>query len=456
MKRFHKISSLIFVSLLLASCGNNSEEKKSEITLDRISLSGDYQTVFEVGDEFNYEGLIVTAFYSDDSSSVVTPTSVSTPDMSSEGEKEITVTYQTVSTKYTITINPVSVTLSSISVSDAQTVFTVGDDFVKPTVTAHYSDDSEADVTSSTSFSGYDMLVAGDYLVTASYTEGDVTKTADYEITVSAEPEEEFEGYMYFAMYRLDIELNDNTRHHLLPRVVDKDGKDVDVGDLPFRFELSNPDIITVSRSGGINSKKTSTGICIVTCYYTENEKISAKCTVNVVDKLPTKEKGWVRLDDYDSLKDGDVLVMAAPSYGLTASLDTLHSKLHPVESTFSSDLKTIASLGDGTIEFVLGVEEKGMTLESQTGEYLKCTHEGKVSLDSSTKTNRYWDIHSNVDPETGEGSLADGAVIENNVESLGYFMFNVVLNYFTTYVDNSLRPGIMELPFLYRLEELD
>ena len=147
---------------------------------------------------------------------------------------------------------------------------------------------------------------------------------------------------------------------------------------------------------------------------------------------------------------------MAAPNYGLTASLDTLHSKLHPVESTFSSDLKTITSLGDGTIEFVLGIEEKGMTLESQTGEYLKCTHEGKVSLDSSTKTNRYWDIHSNIDPETGEGSLADGAVIENNVESLGYIMFNVVLNYFTTYVDNSLRPGIMELPFLYRLEELD
>ena len=96
------------------------------------------------------------------------------------------------------------------------------------------------------------------------------------------------------------------------------------------------------------------------------------------------------------------------------------------------------------------------MTLEAQTNEYLKCTHEGKVTLDNSTHTNRFWDIHSNINPETGEGSLSDGAVIENNVESLGYFMFNVQANYFTTYVDNSLRPGIMELPFLYRLEYVD
>ena len=79
-------------------------------------------------------------------------------------------------------------TLSSISLSSPKTAYTVGDSFVKPAVTAHYSDNTEADVTSSTTFSGYNMSVAGDYTVTASYTEGGVTETEDYEITVSAAP----------------------------------------------------------------------------------------------------------------------------------------------------------------------------------------------------------------------------------------------------------------------------
>ncbi len=61
----------------------------SSITLDTSNT----QTVFSVGDTFNYAGLVVTAHYSDASSSVVVPTTVSSPDMSSTGNKTITVTY---------------------------------------------------------------------------------------------------------------------------------------------------------------------------------------------------------------------------------------------------------------------------------------------------------------------------------------------------------------------------
>ena len=53
------------------------------------------------------------------------------------------------------------------------------------TVTALYSDNTTADVTSSTTFSGYNMAVSGDYTVTASYTEGGITETATYEFTVT-------------------------------------------------------------------------------------------------------------------------------------------------------------------------------------------------------------------------------------------------------------------------------
>ena len=77
-------------------------------TLDSITLSGDYPTEFEVGGTFSYEGLVVTAHYDDSSSKVVTPTSVSTPDMSSTGNKTVTVSYTeeetTKSETYQITV----------------------------------------------------------------------------------------------------------------------------------------------------------------------------------------------------------------------------------------------------------------------------------------------------------------------------------------------------------------
>ena len=269
-----------------------------------------------------------------------------------------------------------------------------------------------------------------------------------------SEDSEEYAGYMYFDFYRIDILKSDKSKHYLNPGIKDKDNQNIDVSDFPFTFTFDSS-LVDVSKYGGISSKGSNIGSTVITCTYTVNPDIKASCTVNIVDSLPTKQKGWVRVDDYDSLNDGDILVMASPEHGVTASLNTLHSKLNPVESTFSSDKKTITSLGEESIEFVLGLEDKGMTLEAQTGEYLVCTHQGKVKLDASSKTNKYWDIHSNIDPEDDTGSIDDGAVIENNVESLGYIMFNITLGYFSTYVDNSISK-YMALPFLYRLQELN
>ena len=77
----------------------------TSITLDTSNV----QTTFSVGDTFNYTGLVVTAHYSDSSSSVVTPTSVSTPNTASTGSKTVTVTYTesetTKTATYTITVN---------------------------------------------------------------------------------------------------------------------------------------------------------------------------------------------------------------------------------------------------------------------------------------------------------------------------------------------------------------
>ena len=60
-------------------------------TLSSIALSR-YSTQYEVGDTFSFDG-VVTASYSNGDTKVVTPTSVSSPDMSTAGRKEVTVSY---------------------------------------------------------------------------------------------------------------------------------------------------------------------------------------------------------------------------------------------------------------------------------------------------------------------------------------------------------------------------
>ena len=94
-------------------------------------------------------------------------------------------------------------TLSSITVTNAKTSYVVNDTFVKPTVTANYSDSSTANVSNYASYTGYDLSTAGNYTVTVSYSEGNVTKSATYGITVvaSALGTSPYENGVAYKMY---------------------------------------------------------------------------------------------------------------------------------------------------------------------------------------------------------------------------------------------------------------
>lgn len=73
---------------------------------------------------------------------------------------------------------------TSIEIQDPKVKYTVDESFVKPTVIASYNDGSSENVTSSASFTGYDLSQPGVQTVTVSYSFGGVTKTATYQITV--------------------------------------------------------------------------------------------------------------------------------------------------------------------------------------------------------------------------------------------------------------------------------
>lgn len=83
------------------------------VVLDSITLSGTCPTTFDVGDTFSYEGLVVTAHYSDLTSAVVTGFTVNSPDMSTAGTKTVTVSYTeggvTKTATYQITVKEKSV-----------------------------------------------------------------------------------------------------------------------------------------------------------------------------------------------------------------------------------------------------------------------------------------------------------------------------------------------------------
>ena len=91
----------------------------SEPTLTSISLdTTNVTTTFTVGNTFTYAGLVVTAHYSDSSSQVVNSGyTVSTPDMSTTGNKTVTVTYSGLTANYQITVNQTTPTSITASVS---------------------------------------------------------------------------------------------------------------------------------------------------------------------------------------------------------------------------------------------------------------------------------------------------------------------------------------------------
>lgn len=97
----------------------NSPKTLSSITLDTTNV----QKSFTVNDTFNYTGLVVTAHYTDSTSSTVTPTSVTSPNMSTAGQKTVTVSYMlnsvTKEASYTISVSAASSNVT-VSVSIAE------------------------------------------------------------------------------------------------------------------------------------------------------------------------------------------------------------------------------------------------------------------------------------------------------------------------------------------------
>lgn len=159
-------------------------------TLTDIDVQTSPKTSYEVGDTFDPTGLVITRTYSDSSTdtyayaghtsefsfdpSLVTPLSAS--------DEVVEITYGGLSCFLPIEVS-LPKELTSISISGYTTSFVEGDTFsFGGTVTANYADTTSEDVTSSATFTGYNMTTVGNQTVTVSYS----GKSTTYSITVSA------------------------------------------------------------------------------------------------------------------------------------------------------------------------------------------------------------------------------------------------------------------------------
>ena len=164
-------------------------------TLSSIAVStAPTKTSYNAGEYFDPTGLVIRRNYSDstyDTYSYAGHTaefsfSPSTSTVLTTSNTSVTISYGGKSCNQAITVAAVPKALSSISVSGQTTSFIVGDTFCfGGTVTATFNDSTTSNVTSSASFSGYNMSQVGNQTVTVSYTYSGVTKTTTYTITVN-------------------------------------------------------------------------------------------------------------------------------------------------------------------------------------------------------------------------------------------------------------------------------
>lgn len=165
-------------------------EEYEPVTLSSISITTPpTKTAYYAGDTFDRSGMVVTAYFSDSTNSAVSydATGASGYNYSTSAlvagatTHTISYTFEGVTKTANATITVTAVALSSISISGTptKTSYLVGQSFDPTgiTVTATRNNGSTANVTSSTTYTP-DPLTVGTTSVTASYTEGAVTKTA--------------------------------------------------------------------------------------------------------------------------------------------------------------------------------------------------------------------------------------------------------------------------------------
>lgn len=122
-----------------------------------------------VGEAFDSTGLIITAYYNDNTSEQVTGYTLSSPDMSAYGSKTVTVTFDDKTVDFSILV--VDITVIEIKTPPMKQEYLVGDalDSTGLTVLVKYTDGTYETITSGFTISELDSSSIGEKEITVSY-----------------------------------------------------------------------------------------------------------------------------------------------------------------------------------------------------------------------------------------------------------------------------------------------
>ena len=147
------------------------------------------KTTYFIGEEFDPEGMVVTATFADDTTADVTEDCTFSPETMAAGTQSVTITYVRAGVTKTATVAVAVRTLDHIAVTTPpnKTAYKYGETFQPAgmVVTAYYTDETSRTVTGYT-YSPTGALATGNTTITVSYAEGGVTKTDTQAITVTA------------------------------------------------------------------------------------------------------------------------------------------------------------------------------------------------------------------------------------------------------------------------------
>lgn len=189
---------LVLVSFLsLVSCAKlegrtPTEEPQTEpAVVESIKLKGDFKTEYVLAEELDLTSMSLEVKYSDGSTKNIAVTSamLSSVDMNSVGPKEVTVTYEGITTKFNIVVNPkiTDVVLESIEVKgNYKAEYEYGQplDLTGMKLILHYSDNSSNEIAVTLDMlSAVDMNESGRHTITVTYKD----KTTTFNIRVAEE-----------------------------------------------------------------------------------------------------------------------------------------------------------------------------------------------------------------------------------------------------------------------------
>lgn len=182
-----------FIASEIKSTEYRYRDKSAPATLSSISISArPAKMVYNVGETLDTAGLALTLKYSDGSSKTITSGfSYSPSTLSTKGTQTITLTYDSKTVTYTVTVNPITLSAITIKSQPSKTDYIIGDTLVTSglVLTAKYSDESVKDISVGYTCSPVALSATGSQTITVTYE----SKTTTFTVTVQepAQPEPE-------------------------------------------------------------------------------------------------------------------------------------------------------------------------------------------------------------------------------------------------------------------------